>query len=201
MKTWLTWWAGTVCPGEYYHQQWPDLLLWKPIGKKQYIIIIKNGSSQTLNTNNSQPHINLKYLFLYHTSQVRANPARLGIRSSNDATRINCCWLCLICSTAWFLDCNTKLWSWSSFSISEIHIRSGVKSWYKMIYSTWTGIFDCKIPIFHAILHEFFKTIKKKEINQIKTIKATFGYVPTKRPTFGCLSKFYYNRVARASHL
>jgi len=48
--------------------------------------------------------IEIYYEQLQHTSHVRANPARLGIRSSNDATRINCCRLALIFSMVNLLD-------------------------------------------------------------------------------------------------
>lgn len=58
------------------------------------------------------------------TSHVRANPARLGTRSSNDATRINGCRLSLILCIVIILDWTTELKRWSSFSISAIHTSS-----------------------------------------------------------------------------
>lgn len=58
------------------------------------------------------------YQHLKHTSHVRANPARLGMRSSSDATRIKGCRLALILSIARLLDCSIWSRSWSSFSIS-----------------------------------------------------------------------------------
>lgn len=54
------------------------------------------------------------------TSHVLVRPARLGMRSTSDATTISSCWLCLIVSAACNLASSARLKSWSSSSISAI---------------------------------------------------------------------------------
>lgn len=68
------------------------------------------------------------HIFLQHTSHVRASPARFGIRSIRDATRIIFCLPALTLSNVAILDCNSWSTSWSSLSISASQKENGFKT-------------------------------------------------------------------------